>query len=44
MLARFAIPLSVGSIAGAIIGGPAPKWAPADLLKAVLVAVLVFPQ
>ena len=40
MLARLAIPMSAGSIAGAILGGYAALWAPGDSLKAMLAAVL----
>ena len=40
MLARLAIPMSAGSIAGAIIGGYGAHWAPTDLLKGILVVIL----
>ena len=41
MLAHLAIPMSAGSIAGAIIGGYGADWAPTVLLKGILAAILV---
>jgi len=40
MLTRLVMPMSVGSIAGAILGGYAARWAPADSLKALLAVLL----
>jgi uncharacterized membrane protein YfcA len=40
LLARLVMPMSAGSILGAIIGGYATKWAPTDLLKVILAVIL----
>lgn len=40
LLARLVIPMSAGSVAGALLGGYAAQWAPTSLLKAILAAVL----
>ncbi len=40
MLTRLVMPMSIGSIAGAILGGYAARWAPADSLKALLAVLL----
>jgi uncharacterized membrane protein YfcA len=40
MLARLVIPMSAGSIAGAIIGGYGAQWAPTDFLRGALAVIL----
>ena len=40
MLARLVIPMSAGSIFGAMVGGYAAQWAPTDLLRAILAVIL----
>jgi uncharacterized protein len=40
LLARLVIPMSAGSVLGALIGGYAAQWAPTNLLKAALAVIL----
>jgi uncharacterized membrane protein YfcA len=40
MLAHLVLPMSIGSIAGAMIGGYAAAWVQTDALKLVLAAIL----
>jgi uncharacterized membrane protein YfcA len=40
LLARLVIPMSAGSVVGAVMGGYAAEWAPTDLLKVILAAIL----
>jgi uncharacterized membrane protein YfcA len=40
LLTRLVIPMSAGSVAGALLGGYAAQWAPTSLLKTILAAIL----
>ena len=40
LLARLVIPMSAGSIFGAMMGGYMAQWAPTDLLRAILAVIL----
>jgi uncharacterized membrane protein YfcA len=41
LLARLVIPMSAGSIIGALMGGYAAQWVSGDILKGVLAAILI---
>ncbi len=40
MLANLVLPMSVGSLLGAVVGGYLAAWSPTDLLRVVLAVIL----